>query len=188
MTAQKGNHMIQQWKKTWDQLLTKVHEFPSEDIVRSPAPGMWSIQQVVQHLALSENLSLQYLKKKTLDPAAIPSKDFSYPIRKFLLYLYLASPFKFKAPGMVSDAHFPIEPFETTLEGLQANQLAMLRFLEQLPEKAKTRLVYRHPISGRMDLEGMFQFFTWHIRHHTGQVDRIHRLLKAQGTRPRRPS
>ncbi len=188
MTSQKDNRIIRHWLQTWDELMAQVQHFTPESIIQSPDQGSWSVQQVIQHLALSENLSLQYLRKKTLDPSTIPQKDFSYPIRKALLYLYLASPFKFKAPGIVSDNQFPNEHFESTLDGLKANQKELLNFLANLPAQARTGLVYRHPIAGRLDLDGMFQFFTWHIQHHNRQIERIRYLFKEQGSRPHKLS
>ena len=188
MTSQKDTRYTNKWLRTWDQLMTQVQQFTPESVIQSPAEGCWSVQEVVQHLALSEHLSLRYLRKKTLDPSAIPPKDFSYPIRKGLLYLYLVSPFKFKAPPMVSAEQFPDEHMDTTLAGLRSNQEALLTFIENIPDQAKSGLVYRHPIAGRTDLKGMFQFFTWHIQHHSRQIDRIGKQLKAQGIQPHKLS
>lgn len=188
MTSYKDTSHIVEWLQTWDQLMTQVQQFTPESVIQSPAPGSWSVQEVVQHLALSEHLSLRYLRKKTLDPSAIPPKDFSYPIRKGLLYLYLVSPFKFKAPPMVSAEQFPDEKMDTTLAGLRSNQEALLTFIDNMPDQAKTGLVYRHPIAGRTDLKGMFQFFTWHIKHHSHQINRIGNLLKVRENQRYRPS
>lgn len=176
------------WLCTWDNLLGKIHHLEPELLTQSPAPESWSIQQVIQHLALSEHLSCRYLQKKTLDLNAIPPVDLFYPVRKALLFLYLYSPFRFKAPAMVATPQFPEEAMGTTLNRLHANQAELIDLIMQLPDRTRRGLVYKHPIVGRMDLQGMLQFFTWHIRHHNRQINRIIKQIKAQETRQYRPS
>ncbi len=166
------------WQHAWDTLRLQLTDLSDAQVTRTPSSGGWSIQHVIQHLALSEQLSLQYLKKKTLDPSRIPKRDIGYPIRKAMLYLYLASPFKYKAPAIVSTSQFSKkEDIQETLVGLIANQEELIGFIQKLPAEATTGMVYKHPIVGRMDLDGMFWFFTWHIRHHIRQVKRIRARL-----------
>ncbi|MCF8237848.1 MAG: DinB family protein [Saprospiraceae bacterium] len=166
------------WQDAWDNLRLQLNELSDHQINKTPTGGGWSIQQVIQHLGLSEQLSLKYLKKKTLDPSRIPKRDMGYPFRKAALYLYLASPFRYKAPGMVSTSQFPKkEDIQDTMVGLVANQEEMIQFIQHLPANATKGMVYKHPIVGRMDLDGMFWFFTWHIRHHIRQIKRIKKNL-----------
>ncbi len=162
------------WQDAWDTLRMQIKDLTDSQIIKTPAGGGWSIQQVIQHLGLSEQLSLKYLKKKTLDPSRIPKRDLGYPFRKAALYLYLISPFRFKAPAMVSSRQFANkEDIQETLVGIVAHQEEMIQFIRNLPPEATAGLVYKHPIVGRMDLDGMFWFFTWHIRHHIRQINRI---------------
>ena len=175
---------ISNWQMTWDDVWQQVNGLPESTLTCQPPHGGWSIQQVIQHLALSEQLSLAYLKKKTLDLQRIPRRDIWYPWRKLALKAYLRSPLRYKAPGLVTEDKFPSEESMTqTVERLKANQTDLKAMVGGLPTEVIRMMVYRHPIAGRMDLDGMFLFFIEHIRHHQRQIQRILDSLPKQGCR-----
>lgn len=165
---------IRRWHSAWTPIRSICSAFPETRLTTGPANGGWSVQQVVQHLALSERLSLVYLRKKTQDPSRILPRDWALPIRKLKLAIYLGTPLKYRAPAMVSTPALPVnESLAQTLEGLDRVQHELLDFLASLPIESRHGLIYRHPIAGRLDLDGMFTFFTFHIRHHRPQVERL---------------
>ena len=163
-------------------LFAEAGKYDNARLLQQPGPGRWSAIQVMQHLMLSEGGSLQYLRKKTSSGVSgIGKTGFSATFRKWLLKAYLALPFKFKAPKVVAEESFP--PV-SGLEEVRSNWLKIrsdLRaFMGALPQEAHTREVYRHPIAGRMDISGMFDFFQSHFSRHRQQIERT---LKEVGSR-----
>lgn len=177
------------WQMAWQMVWKDIEGLPETTLTSRPQQGGWSIQQVIQHLALSEQLSLTYLRKKTQDMQRVPPRDIWYPLRKLALKTYLRSPFRFTAPSLVTEDKFPRnESMDQTINRLKSNQEEMMSFLLGLPSGVRRHMVYRHPIAGRMDIDGMFMFFADHIHHHQRQIRRILADLPTPGIPPDKPS
>lgn len=132
------------------------------------------MQQVHQHLHLAESQTLAYLQRKAADPSGLPKADFKARLRVLSLELALASPLRFKAPAVANEDHFPHdESWEQTLQRITANHQAFHTFLDELDPRLARIQLFRHPVAGRMPVEGVFRFFRWHVCHHQRQIWRI---------------
>ena len=84
-------------------LMRGLASLDAETLNRQPEPGAWSILQVIAHLTKSEGGTLQYIKKKTQDPQALPKTGVVPWLRIGVLIVGIHSPFKFKAPKAIAD-------------------------------------------------------------------------------------
>lgn len=153
------------------ELLDQLADYSEEDLNRSPGPGKWSALQVMQHLHRSEELSLQYLRKKLSNPATLKRAGLMTSLRELFLAVYLDVPLKFKAPKAVSPETFPEG---ATLDGLgtswQSLRGQIREFLAAQPEIAFRSEAYKHPLAGRVTLNAMLAFFQGHFRRHRKQL------------------
>jgi uncharacterized damage-inducible protein DinB len=143
-----------------------------EPLRRSPRPGAWSIVQVLGHLTLAEEGTLAYLKKKMLDPSAIPPAGLGSLARFLMLVAVLRSPVRRKAPALTADP-----PAARSLSEARAHWDRVRRdwaaFLASFPAELTGRAVFRHPFAGRLSIGQTLGFMREHFRHHEKQIDRL---------------
>ena len=170
MTAS-AQRQLDQLDEETKALLDELESCSHPALNTAPEPGAWSAVQTMHHLLLSEALSLAYLRKKlSFDPELQPA-GWAEKSREWFLRLFYKTGFKRKAPLMISGDKLPTE---ATLAATRAEWLAMRKdfreYLSGLAPELFAKSVFKHPIVGRMSLEGMLYFHWVHFRHHRKQV------------------
>ncbi|RMG83050.1 MAG: DinB family protein [Bacteroidetes bacterium] len=162
-----------------EQLFKELEAYP-DDLLNEPAPdGGWSVNQVLSHLLLAEDLSLKYVQKKLSYNPTLKKAGWRDQYRRFLLTLYLYAPFKFKAPKTLNSDHLPekssLADIRKNYEKVRAQTRA---FFESAPDDLLIKEVYKHPFAGRLSLMGMLHFEKIHLARHTQQIRKTLRALK----------
>ncbi len=169
----------EQYLNALDEALQKLENslkaYTSEQLNRKPAPGEWSVMQVVNHVMMAESGSLNYLKKKLSDPSAIKKAGIGSAIRTWLLNLSQIIPgLKFKAPAFISEDKLPpVSDREAVFQQWRAGRAALRAFLEAQPNEIFAKEAFRHPRGGRMTIAQMLSFFASHLNRHRRQIRRI---------------
>ena len=83
------------------QLYARLDPLSETALAAEPAPGKWSVAQVITHLAIAEEGALAYLLKKR-DLGAHGPVPFSARWRMAALRAALYLPFKYNAPAVVA--------------------------------------------------------------------------------------
>lgn len=155
-------------------LFALVQDVPEETLSRQPFEGYWSALQAVNHIYLVEKLSLQYIHKKLQAPEKLKPYTISTWPRVWMLIWALRSPLKFKAPPQArmeeGQELLALNALRPAWEDLRGSLLDTLSVHET---GMRTKLVFRHPFTGRLTLGQMLIFLNEHLRHHTVQVRRI---------------
>ncbi len=140
-------------------------------INKKPSGEAWSIAQVMEHLIMSEELSLKYLQKKTLDTSKAQVAGIGSHWRFFLTRTVFVMNIKYKAPSLINPpANFvSIKQLE---ERWKAVRSETLKLLNQLPEADLKKEIWKHAIAGKMNIEQMLAFFAIHFNRHRKQVYR----------------
>ena len=154
-------------------LLDSLAGLDDEALRRPPAPGAWSIVQVLGHLTLAEEATLAYLRKKTqAAPSTIPPAGIASWLRMIAVAAMLRAPVRRKAPALTANP-----PAERGLAEARAHwdrvRADWTVFLDAFPAELAGRAVFRHPFAGRMSLAHTLGFMEEHLRHHARQVDRL---------------
>ncbi len=152
-------------------LLEELKVFSDETLNDRPDEETWSVLQVMQHLKVSENLSMKYVQKKLSFKPKLKRAFLLSPMRLQLLKLYLNSPLKYKAPKVVDTPSFPPDStfWEVAKQWSQQRQ-ELAEFLQSLPPEMFKKAIYKHPIAGRLSLYGMLDFFQLHFNRHRKQI------------------
>jgi uncharacterized damage-inducible protein DinB len=157
-------------------IFQKINSLDDEFLNRPPAPEKWSIIQILHHLIDAESGTLIYIKKKTLSPDKLEKAGLLEWWRSKVLNFYLKAPMKWKAPAMVDKV--PIkETYQNTLDRYNKNREKWAEFLEEMPEDWAKKKIFRHPISGRLDMHMTLDFLDLHAQRHFQQIRQI---LKSQ--------
>lgn len=161
-----------------EQLFSELKKHSDEVLNKKPSPDKWSVMEVIQHLMKGEGASLMYLQKKTLDVSKASKTGFKNKWRYFILDTVFSLPLKFKAPQITS----PKNDF-VTLEELDKKwdkiRKEILEITDKINEKDFDKELWRHIISGKMNLLQMVDFFTIHFDRHREQIDRTLKIVNS---------
>lgn len=152
--------------------LSMIASWPTERLMASPDEG-WNALQIVEHLIMSENGTLEYLNRKAqaaaeeLEAAGEQEAEVS---RK--LNLALKSDQRWEAPAVLAPPRGdqPLTRLEEQWSDLRGR---WKKFLEELPEAYHNKKMFRHPLAGRLNIEQTLSFVEHHIKHHVHQLRRL---------------
>ena len=136
----------------------------------------WSIVQVMSHLNDAETASLNYMQKKSRAGNKMAEAGGSNAVRMWFTNQVLKSSLKWKAPSYISK---PAEPSFAEMKSKWNKTRGLIQtFVEEYPDEWLNKLVYKHPIAGRQNLEAAVDSFIYHQIHHLHQIRRIRKKLK----------
>ena len=160
-------------------LMRVIQTIPEEKYFTQPPSGGWSVAQAANHIFLSENLSLSYLKKKLSYPDTVPPFNIrSWGGVLLIKFVFLAS-FKTKAPKAINMREEQVILAQDDLEQKWSTFRAdLISFVKQQEPAMGSRLAYKHPFAGRMTMYQMLIFMNDHMAHHMRQIDRIMKKVK----------
>lgn len=164
-------------ENTRTELLALVETVDNHVLNQQPSSEKWSTLQILTHLYISEKLSLAYIKKKSLGINNLGNAGIVQSLLMIVLKISQRLPFKFKAPKVVVENTLETMPLEELRERWSLLRLELKALLENLPPAHIHKLVYKHPVAGRLSLPQAIVFFAEHIHHHVPQIKRI---LKTQ--------
>jgi hypothetical protein len=164
---------LEQMDKKLEALLQELSKYDHDKLNATPPGGGWSPLQVMQHLIVSETLSLKYVKKKLSFQPTLKPIGMSVIWRTFLLKNYLKTPIKFKAPKMVSsEVLSEVLDFQELATQWRSDRKELKEYLAGLPSELDNKAIYKHPVAGRLGLDGMVTFFDIHFDRHRKQIER----------------
>jgi hypothetical protein len=157
-------------------LLRSLASLDAETLNRKPDPDGWSILQVIAHLTKSESGTLQYIKKKTQDPGALPDAGLVPWLRIAALVVGIRSPFKFKAPKAIADVPETSDFQAASLAWAEVRE-DWREFIEAFPAALSGKTIFRHPFVGLLGPAQTMIFLNEHLENHTRQIARIRKAL-----------
>ena len=146
----------------------------AKEKLSDPSYG-WSIIQVFSHLNDAETASLKYMKKKVQAGDKMANSKLSNALRTWLCNHALKSSLKWKAPSYISNP--PTYELEEIRSKWADTRSAIQEFVDNYPDQWLNKLVYKHPLGGRQNLDRAVDSFVYHQVHHTHQIKRIRKQL-----------
>lgn len=173
--------MNQQFERVFQKLEAERNDFQNQFSVVadehwnfSPQPGKWSMAQVFTHLVTSEKLSLGYMKKKAQGIEQAGNSGFTQSVKMLILIISQRLPMlKFKAPKVVIENTPPAMGRQELFATWEKSRLELKSFLEGVSDAHVRKLIYKHPVAGRLDVSQALVFFSEHIHHHRPQLMRL---------------
>jgi hypothetical protein len=156
-------------------LLSSVRGLEKNQTDFRPEPGSWSIDDVLHHLALAEEASAKLFavfhdraSKESIGPDPSPEGSVLSSIDE---RLGATADEKASAPDrVVPRSKIPAPEAITRLEAARGRILDRLAALSAFDG---SKLTYRHPFFGELDLYQWLLIGAWHERRHTRQIERI---------------
>jgi len=146
--------------------------FSSEDQHRIPTDGKWSALMIVHHIMLAEAGSLAYCKKKlSFNPELAEATEEEMAMETKVPYILRSPKYKNQAPpGIDTENLDNTRSLDSLYEEWDALRISIKTFLDEQPEALYTKALYKHPLAGKMRLQGMVMFYDGHLDSHTSQI------------------
>lgn len=155
-------------------MLASARALSELQYIQQPHPGAWSVAQVINHVYLSEFLSLGYIRKKLSYPDQVPPYHPKAWLGTLLIKIVFALRIKVKAPAIIDMNTKPdVMPIDELAEKWKALRSETQAFIEANDAQFGKHLAFRHLFAGRMTMYQMLIFFNDHLRHHHRQVRRV---------------
>ena len=135
----------------------------------------WSVNQILNHLLESEELTLQYLNYKIGEGAKFGKESLKTKTKYSLAMVLYSFPVKFKAPAKLSQPSNN-EDIYTIKSKYAKLRTSMEEFINVQDESFFKLASTKHVAIGRLQLVKMLRFFHKHVAHHEKQM--LRRLIK----------
>ena len=145
--------LINQYELSPAELKTSLVGLSSEQLLATPFPGKWSIQQIVCHLADAEAGALQRIRR-------IVAED--HPT----IGLWDQDAFATKL-------YYESTPIQLALDAFAALRAFNVHLLRRLPEESYLTRSGVHPVRGEWTLRRAFEVYSEHGVKHLEQIERI---------------
>lgn len=146
--------------------------YSEEALNQSPLPGKWGALQHMAHIVSSETKGLGYMAKKIQGVDQVGKAGLREKTMGTLLNVFLKTGIKFKAPTVLDEPapHYTVDEVFTAWDKLRGQYLA---FLEPLEEDTAHKLIYKHPVAGRLSPVQALGFMGTHLERHLNAAKRI---------------
>ena len=158
---------LRQNREAVSRLLAVIERMSPEQWARPVAPGKWSPGQIVEHLALSYDVSRQVLQGTS------PIKPLPAIVRPLIRFVVrrAVKTGKFPRGGKAREGFIPSERAPERTGVVQHLTASMEAFAAEYGSAAtQGRTTLDHPAFGRISLVDYALFSALHTRHHTGQI------------------
>lgn len=155
-------------------ILDSVRHLTEDQLNKSPAPGKWSVSQILSHLITAERMSLLYIQKKILGMKEADDTGLWEEVKINLLKISQRLPgLKFKAPRRVVESTTFYHDLPIIIREWDQVRNEFKLLLEKIPAQYLNRRLYRHPRAGYLNVRHALVFFREHIIHHTPQIKKL---------------
>jgi len=153
-------------------MLEKLKKFDAQKLNTPPAPGKWSVAQVIYHLNKAEGNSIIYVSKKRMDIDNLQNAGLWEGFKLWLVKIAFALPFKYKAPAVLGDMPDNVD-YNTITAEWENTRKRLKELIASLPEDMLAKNIFKQPAAGRLNIYQMLDFMQSHFNRHLGQVERI---------------
>lgn len=161
-------------------LLATIAEVPPEHHAVVPPTGGWSVSHVLQHLYLVEHGSVRAMFRalKTAQAQGVDSeRETSSLLDRIVSMSEAMDAGGFQAPAFTQPESPP--DVTTLLAQLSDSRKALLAWAAAADGVALDTIYFPHPRFGELSLYGWVIMLGTHERHHTRQIERIARAVRA---------
>ena len=155
-------------------ILDSLRHMTSDHLNKSPAPGQWSVSQILSHLITAERMSVMYMQKKIQGVAQSGDTGMWEEIKINALIISQRLPgLKFRAPQRVVENTTLYNEHSTIIREWDLVRGELKLLLEKIPAQYVNRRIYRHVLAGYLNARQALIFLREHITHHVPQIKKL---------------
>lgn len=164
------NKRLQRMDNELRLLLKELEPYSEAKLNEKPKADAWSVFQVMHHMIKVERSSMAYVTKKLSYQPVLKKVGVKSGIIRVATKALASVPIKIKAPAVVGEDLPPHSTFWEVVKEYKDVRSELQRFLEEMPTDMFDKEIYKHPLTGRMSLNGMLQFLEGHFSRHRKQI------------------
>lgn len=157
--------MLQKWRERLCKRVTPLDEGQARRKLR---PETWSVAEIVEHLALTERVSLQIIEEMLPEAEASAGTAFPLDVTPFLA---LDPNARLRAPEIVVPQGQ--RPFAELLDDLKRSRVALLALRPRFSEANLAAASRPHPVFGPITLGQWLVFIGLHEARHLRQIENV---------------
>ena len=156
MKVDDRKHLITRYAGGFEEVSRAIEGLSDEDLSAHPLAGKWSAREIVQHLADSETISGQRLRRLLVEvhPVLLGYDQDAFAVR----------------------LRYNERPIGPALDAFRAARATTLQVLEHMTESDWTREGW-HSESGRYTAETWLGIYADHAHLHAGQIRRLREAM-----------
>ena len=154
------------------QLLVNVKSWNLDQLSFIPKENHWSILEVLLHIVKVDTGVTKYLRKYQ---SSISEQKLGIGAwwRSLVLRSFLITPVMIKAPNVPGIRPSGDLDLSTINHDWDKSRIILSDYLNLFPEHLLDRYVFKHPLSGKFNIEQTLIFIYYHTLHHQHQLNRI---------------
>lgn len=156
MTKQERDPLIAKYAAGYDEVAKALHGFPPAGLTAHPIPGKWSAAEIVHHLADSESVSAQRIRKLLVEDHTV--------IHAYDQELW------------ATRLRYNERDLAPALEAFRAARATTSQLLPGLSDADWAREGW-HTESGRYSAETWLRIYSGHAHNHAAQIRRLREAL-----------
>jgi uncharacterized damage-inducible protein DinB len=158
MTHEERHQLIEQYAAGYEDVTRALEGLTEEQLSAHPIPGKWSAREIVHHLADSESISAQRLRKLLVEARPLIQ---GYDQEEYARRL-----------------RYNERPLAPALAAFRAARATTLQLLSAMTDD-DWRREGTHSESGRYTAESWLAIYAVHARNHAAQIVRLREALAA---------
>ena len=166
------NHTMQSWMNDSQKYSDELFHFQAEG-------KEWSLQQVLLHNVQIQDLVEGVLKKNLSKQEELRDTKLKTWYRYFMLKLALASSKKFKVPKVISSIENTYSLAEIR-DNWNQSYKRLDELLKNFPKNLESKLIFRHPVIGWININQTLGFMLAHMKHHQKQIESLYLQLDSK--------
>jgi hypothetical protein len=159
------------------QLMALLDKENFQVLETSPAPGKWSVTQVMYHLNKAESLSALYVSKKRLGAAQLKPTGIVAQLKICIAWIGFNIPIKYPAAKVLGDMP-PLVRYEEIKSQWLITRQTLASLLESLSDDEIHKPIFKQPFFGRWNIFQMLSFMQIHFNRHRKQMVRAVEAVK----------
>lgn len=161
-------------EKQRSEILADLDQLSEAQRQFKPTKDSWNTLQVCMHLIIAEENSLAYMRKKVKGIDKLSSSGLWSKLRLSFLNSLVSTRMKFKAPKIVAlSEDMDVGSYEEVKSRWDNIRKELRYFVDKLDHKASKKMLFKHPMAGKFNVEQLLNFIFTHVQHHTYQIDRL---------------
>jgi hypothetical protein len=173
VTNPKLKEYFERFDEELNTLFSVIKAYTEEELNKKPNEKSWSVIQIMHHLMISEEGALKYVKRKlAAGEAHIKKASATSKLRAMVLVSSMKQPIKLTAPPIACEGIPEYASIEETKNQWISQRNRLYAFLSEQSNDILESECYKHPITGRMDIWGMLDFFEAHFQRHFKQINK----------------
>ena len=142
-----------------------------EQAITRPAPDVWSVAEIIEHLSVSEARMVALLGRLLEQEAAVAANAGSYGSPISIQVMTDRAAEKFTAPSFVEPTGSV--PLAESLAKLRASRAALISLRPRVEARDYSHVTYPHPAFGPLNLYQWLAAIEFHECKHLDQIQTI---------------